>query len=59
MGHDDEGTRKRGGWDHIENGLWLKCITMIKATSGIQWGKAQIRVLEGEIRRSYTSLRLN
>jgi hypothetical protein len=46
VGHDEEGTRK-GGWDHIENGLWVKCITTIRVTSGIQWGKAQIRVLEG------------
>jgi hypothetical protein len=36
-----------GGWDHIENGLWVKCITMIRAMSSIQWGKAQIRLLEG------------
>jgi hypothetical protein len=38
---------KRGRWDHIENGLWVKCITTIRAKSGIQWGKSQIRVLEG------------
>ena len=36
-----------GEWDHIENGLWVKCITTIKAVSGIQWGKAKIRLLEG------------
>jgi hypothetical protein len=28
-------------------GLWLKGVTMIKVTRGIQWGKAQIRVSEG------------
>jgi hypothetical protein len=50
---------KSGTWDHTKNGLWVKCITTIRATSGIQWGKSQIRVLEGEVRRSYTSLRLN
>jgi hypothetical protein len=38
---------KRDGWDHTKYGLWVKCITMIRATRGIQWGKAQIRVLEG------------
>jgi hypothetical protein len=37
----------RGGWDHTKNGLWLKCIIMIRVMRGIQWGKAQIRVLEG------------
>jgi hypothetical protein len=47
MGHDNEGTQKRGRWDHTENGLCMKCITTIRATSGIQWGKAEIRVLEG------------
>jgi hypothetical protein len=35
------------GWDHIENGLWVKCIMTIRATRGIQRGKAQLRVLEG------------
>ena len=25
----------------------MKCITTIRETSGIQWGKSQIRVLEG------------
>jgi hypothetical protein len=38
---------KRDGWDHIENGFWEKCITTIREMKGIQWGKAQIRVLEG------------
>jgi hypothetical protein len=38
---------KRDGWDHTENGLWVKCITTIRVMRGIQWGKAQIRVLEG------------
>jgi hypothetical protein len=33
VGHDEEGTRKRGEWDHTENGLWVKCITTIRATS--------------------------
>jgi hypothetical protein len=37
---------KRDGWDHIENGLWVNCIMTIRVTRGIQWGKAQIRVLE-------------
>jgi hypothetical protein len=47
MGQDDEETQKWGGWDHTESGLWVTCITMIRVTSRIQWGKAQIRVLEG------------
>jgi hypothetical protein len=38
---------KRDECDHTKNWLWVKCITTIRATRGIQWGKAQIRVLEG------------
>jgi hypothetical protein len=38
---------KWDGWDHKENGLWVKCIMNIRVTRGIQRGKAQIRVLEG------------
>jgi hypothetical protein len=36
VGHDEEG---KG------NGLWVKGIMTIRAMRGIQWGKAQIRVL--------------
>jgi hypothetical protein len=38
---------KRDRWDYTENGLWVKCITMIRAMRGIQWGKAKTRVLDG------------
>jgi hypothetical protein len=38
---------ERDGWDHTEKGLWVKGIMMIRATRGIQWGKAQIRGSKG------------
>jgi hypothetical protein len=38
---------KRDEWDHTKNGLWVKCIMTIRETREIQWGRDQIRVLEG------------
>jgi hypothetical protein len=42
-----KGKTERHGWDHTEKGLWVKGITTIRAMRGFQWGKAQIRGLEG------------
>jgi hypothetical protein len=46
VGHDEGGKRK-GTDGTTKKELWVKGITMIRATRGIQWCKSQIRGLEG------------